>query len=112
MSKGGLKPRSIRTLLRRRSRRSRRRGRRWLPPPVTGLPGLDAIVRRIEGPSTRQHQGLSSMGISDPEDYHRNRPEGAVALGALVVARGQRPELLAAGDQPLDPVAQAVRRAV
>src|SRR5215218_9513276 len=52
------------------------------------------------------------MGISDPEDNHRNHPEGAVALGALVVARGQGAELLAAGDQPLDPVAQPVRRAV
>src|SRR5215211_3726047 len=52
------------------------------------------------------------MGIPDPEDYHRNHPEGAVALGALVVARGQGAELLAAGDQPLDPVAQPVRRAV
>src|ERR671938_329025 len=52
------------------------------------------------------------MGISDPEDNHRNHPEGAVALGALVVAGGQTAELLAAGDQPLHPVAQPVRRAV
>src|SRR5918912_2480733 len=52
------------------------------------------------------------MGISDPEDKHRNHPEGAVALGALVVAGGQAAELLAAGDQPLHPVAQAVRPAV
>src|SRR5918912_359521 len=51
------------------------------------------------------------MGISDPEDYHRNHPEGAVALGALVVAGGQAAELLTAGDQPLHPVAQLVRRA-
>src|SRR5919202_3119842 len=52
------------------------------------------------------------MSISDPEDYHRNHPEGAVALGALVVAGGQAAALLAAGDQPLDPVAQPVRRTV
>src|SRR5437764_6929032 len=52
------------------------------------------------------------MGISDPEDRHRNHPEGAVALGALVVAGGQAPDLLAAVAQPLDPVAQAVRGAV
>src|SRR5919202_5227539 len=52
------------------------------------------------------------MGLPDPEDNHRQHPEGAVALGALVVAGGQAAELLAAGDQPLHPVAQAVRRAV
>src|SRR5918998_2880981 len=52
------------------------------------------------------------MGLSDPEDYHRQHPEGAVALGALVVAGGEGAELLAAGDQPLDPVAQPVHRAV
>src|SRR5215210_2278172 len=52
------------------------------------------------------------MGVSDPEDNHRKHPEGALALGALVVAGGQAAELLAAGDQPLDPVAQAVRRTV
>src|ERR687883_52612 len=52
------------------------------------------------------------MGLSDPEDNHRNHPEGPVALGALVVAGGQAAELLAAGDQPLHPVAQAVRRTV
>src|ERR671932_544899 len=52
------------------------------------------------------------MSISDPEDKHRNHPEGAVAVGALVVAGGQAAELLAAGDQPLDPVAQPVRRTV
>src|SRR5918997_6171622 len=52
------------------------------------------------------------MGVSDPEDYHRNDPEGTVALGALVVAGGQAAELLAAGDQPLDPVAQPIHGAV
>src|SRR5919202_4191275 len=52
------------------------------------------------------------MGLPDPEDNHRQHPEGAVALGALVVAGGQAAELLAAGDQPLHPVAQAVRRTV
>src|SRR5829696_360236 len=52
------------------------------------------------------------MGVSDPEDNHRQHPEGAVGLGALVVAGGQAAALLAAVDQPLDPVAQAVRRAV
>src|SRR5439155_21324494 len=53
-----------------------------------------------------------SMGMLEPEDSHRDRPEGAVALGALVVAGGQRAELLAAGDQVLDAVAQPVGRAV
>src|SRR5215213_2167553 len=52
------------------------------------------------------------MGIPDPEDYHRNQPEGAVAGGALVVAGGQAAELLAAVDHPLHAVAQAVRCAV
>src|SRR5215216_2782837 len=52
------------------------------------------------------------MGIPDPEDYHRNQPEGAVAGGALVVAGGQGAELLAAVDQPLDAVAQPVHGAV
>src|SRR5919199_239868 len=52
------------------------------------------------------------MGACDPEHNHRNQPEGAVAGGALVVAGGQGAELLAAVDQPLDPVAQPVHGAV
>src|SRR5215211_617923 len=52
------------------------------------------------------------MGLPDPEDHHRNQPEGAVALGTLLVAGGQGAALLAAGEQPLDPVAQPVHGAV
>src|SRR5918998_3278702 len=52
------------------------------------------------------------MGLSDPEHNHRQHPEGAVALGPLVVAGGQAAARLAAGDQPLHPVAQPVHRAV
>src|SRR5215212_10709388 len=48
------------------------------------------------------------MIVFDPEHCHRNHPEGAVALGALVVAGGQAAELLAAGDQVLHPVAPPV----
>src|SRR6266571_9529670 len=52
------------------------------------------------------------MSMFEPEHSHRNRPEGAVARGALVVAGGQAAVLLAAVDQPLDAVAQAVQRPV
>src|SRR5262245_45610044 len=52
------------------------------------------------------------MASFDPEDSHRNRPEGVVALGALVVAGGQAAVLLAATDQPLDLVASSIDRAV
>src|SRR5215211_3945676 len=48
------------------------------------------------------------MGVSDPEDRHRNHPEGAVAVSTVVVAGGEGPELLAAVDQALHAVAQAV----
>src|SRR5215211_6704964 len=52
------------------------------------------------------------MVMFDPEHCHRNHPEGAVALGALVVAGGQAAELLAAGDQVLHPVALPVQRPI
>src|SRR3954451_21480767 len=52
------------------------------------------------------------MIMFDPEHYHRNHPEGAVALGALVVAGGQGAELLAAADQVLHPVAPPVARPI
>src|SRR5919202_1104262 len=52
------------------------------------------------------------MRMGDPEHNHRDQPEGAVAGGALLVARGQGAELLAAVDQPLDPVARPVHGAV
>src|SRR3954447_12126227 len=52
------------------------------------------------------------MIVFDPEHCHRNHPEGAVALGALVVAGGQGAELLAAGDQVLHAVAQPVERPI
>src|SRR5215210_7077391 len=52
------------------------------------------------------------MSVLDPENNHRNDPEGAEALGALVVAGGQGAELLAAVDQPLGEVAAAVGGAV
>src|SRR5215210_8923145 len=48
------------------------------------------------------------MNMLDPEHSERNQPQGAVALGALVVARGQAAVLLAAGDQVLHAVAQPV----
>src|SRR5215211_5397941 len=48
------------------------------------------------------------MSSLDPEHSHRNHPQGAVALGALVVAGGQAAVLLAARDQVLDAVAQPV----
>ena len=38
----------------------------------------------------------------DPEDSHRDRPEGAVAVSALVVAGGEAAELLAAVDEALN----------
>src|SRR5215211_4286257 len=47
-----------------------------------------------------------------PEQDSRNDPQGAVAVRALVVAGGQTAELLAAIDQPLDPIPQAVRRPI
>src|SRR5918999_1409300 len=52
------------------------------------------------------------MNLFDPEDNERNHPQGAVALAALVVAGGQAAELLAAGDQVLHAVAQAVARPI
>src|SRR5215210_6551877 len=52
------------------------------------------------------------MIMFDPEHCHRNHPEGAVALGALIVAGGQGAELLAAGDQVLHAVAQPVARPI
>src|SRR5436190_19237991 len=52
------------------------------------------------------------MGMLDPEDNARNHPEGAVALAALVIAGGQAAELLAAGDQVLDAMAQPVERPI
>jgi hypothetical protein len=52
------------------------------------------------------------MQYLEPEQSHRNRPEGLVAGRALVVAGGQAAELLAAGDQVLDPVPPAVDGAV
>src|SRR5215210_8859325 len=48
------------------------------------------------------------MSMFDPEHNHCNRPQGAVALAALVVAGGQAAELLAAGDQILHAVAPPV----
>src|SRR3954470_2001212 len=48
------------------------------------------------------------MIMFDPEHCHRNHPEGAVALGALIVAGGQGAELLAAADQVLHAVAPPV----
>src|SRR5581483_1230491 len=55
---------------------------------------------------------LSSMSMLDPKDSERNDPQGAVALGARVVAGGQAAELLATGDEVLDAVAQPVHRPV
>src|SRR3954449_7357349 len=48
------------------------------------------------------------MTMLDPEHCHRNHPQGAVALAALVVAGGQTAELLATGDQVLHAVAPPV----
>src|ERR1051325_11555452 len=52
------------------------------------------------------------MGLPEPKNSHGNRPEGAIAGGALVVAGGEAAELLAAGDEVLDPVSSAVDGAV
>ena len=52
------------------------------------------------------------MDMFEPEDSERNEPEGAVALGALVVAGGQAAILLAAVDQAFHAVAQAVEGTV
>ncbi len=52
------------------------------------------------------------MQYPDPENSHRNRPEGLVAGRALVVAGGEAAELLAAVEQALHPVAQPVSGAV
>src|SRR5215212_12067689 len=52
------------------------------------------------------------MIVFDPEHCHRNHPEGAVALGALVVAGGQAAELLAATNQVLHAVAPPVQRPI
>src|SRR5688572_19594080 len=52
------------------------------------------------------------MGGFDPQDSHRNHPEGAVAGGALVVAGRQAAVLFAAIDQPLDLVAPPIEGAV
>jgi hypothetical protein len=48
----------------------------------------------------------------DPEDNHRNRPQGPVALGALLVAGGEAAILLAAVDQPLHALALPIPRPV
>src|SRR5262245_31394805 len=47
-----------------------------------------------------------------PQDRGGDHPEGAVAVAALVVPRGQAAKLLAAVDQPLHPIAQPVGGAV
>src|SRR4051795_139678 len=52
------------------------------------------------------------MIMLDPEHNECNHPEGAVALGALVVAGGQGAELLAATDQVLHAVAPPVERPI
>ena len=52
------------------------------------------------------------MSRFQPENNHCNDPEGAVTCGALIVASRQAAELLAAVDQALDAVAQAVERPV
>src|SRR3989442_13746089 len=52
------------------------------------------------------------MVAFDPEESHRDRPEGAVALLGLVVAGGEGAELGAAVDAALDAGAQPVGRAV
>src|SRR5262245_1011949 len=52
------------------------------------------------------------MGSFEPKDSARKHPEGAVALGALVVAGGKTATLLAAANQALDAVALAVHRPV
>ena len=50
--------------------------------------------------------------LRQPQQNSCDDPERAVAVGPLVVASGQAAELLAAVDQPLHSVAQAVRRAI
>ena len=50
--------------------------------------------------------------FGQPEQNRGDDPEGAVALGALVVAGGQAAELLAAGDQRSPPDGAAGKRAV
>src|SRR4051794_7544985 len=52
------------------------------------------------------------MQCLDPQDSHRNGPEGLVAGRPLVVADGQAAVLLAAGDEVLDHMASAVDGAV
>src|SRR4051795_3291375 len=52
------------------------------------------------------------MIMLDPEHNECNHPEGAVALGALVVAGGQGAALLAATNQVLHPVAPPVARPI
>src|ERR671933_2123570 len=52
------------------------------------------------------------MVLPEPDDNHGNDPQGAVALGPLVIASGDGPELLAAGEAVLDLVAQPVGGAV
>src|SRR5687768_16325028 len=52
------------------------------------------------------------MDMIDPQNSERNNPERSIARRALVVAGGQAPELLAAVDEPLHPVAQPVERVV
>ena len=47
-----------------------------------------------------------------PQDRGGEHPEGAVAVGALVVASGEAAKLFAAVDQALYPIAQAVGGAV
>jgi hypothetical protein len=48
------------------------------------------------------------MSPPEPDDSHRNRPEGAVTRGRFVVAGGEAAELLAAGDEVLDQMAAAI----
>src|SRR5205814_8960666 len=52
------------------------------------------------------------MDMFDPQHSHRNHPQGPVARGPLVVPRGQAAVLLAASDQVLHAVAQAVERPI
>src|SRR5438045_7951615 len=52
------------------------------------------------------------MDMINPEHSERNDPERPVARGALVVAGGQAPELLAPTDEVLHFVPQTVQRPI
>src|SRR4051812_28393741 len=71
-------------------------------------------LRRIDFSMAKAHSWSRRLcsSWSEPEQDGGDDPHRPVVLGALLVARGEPPELLAAPDEPLHQVAGAIGRAV